>query len=45
MRDTQTIIPFGIHKNKQLSDSTIPNDYIKWLGMSRGYCDPTFIAD
>ena len=29
------ILSFGIHKGKELSDPTIPDDYMKWLG-SRG---------
>lgn len=29
------ILDFGIHKDKHISDPTIPDDYVKWLA-SRG---------
>ena len=40
MQNTQTIIPFGIHRNKPLSDPTIPLSYLKWLGKGSGYYEP-----
>ena len=40
MRDPATIITFGIHKGKSLSDQSIPDRYIYWLAGRGKYQDP-----
>lgn len=34
------ILDFGIHKGKQLSDQSIPDEYIKWLASRGKYRNP-----
>jgi hypothetical protein len=33
------ILDFGIHKGKDLSDLTIPDDYVQWLASRGKYMD------
>jgi uncharacterized protein (DUF3820 family) len=34
------ILTFGIYEGKKLSDSTIPDGYIKWLALRGSYPEP-----
>jgi len=40
MKDMTTMIEFGIHKGKLLSDLSIPLSYVKWIAKRGSYQEP-----
>jgi hypothetical protein len=40
MLNPDTIITFGVHRGKPLSDESVPLSYVKWIASRGNYTEP-----